>query len=67
MSYAFMGLVYYVLVIILQNGAGKPEDQEDRKKNEVNSRIPSLIPVISPDLFKLPSQKVLLMERVTAG
>ncbi|VDN82160.1 unnamed protein product [Brugia pahangi] len=44
------------------------ESQEASDKGaEIRSHIPSLVSMISSDIFKLPSQKFLLMERISFG
>uniref|UniRef100_A0A0R3QJP8 UBIQUITIN_CONJUGAT_2 domain-containing protein n=1 Tax=Brugia timori TaxID=42155 RepID=A0A0R3QJP8_9BILA len=44
------------------------ESQETSDKGaEIRSHIPSLVSMISSDIFKLPSQKFLLMERISFG
>ncbi|MCP9260972.1 Baculoviral IAP repeat-containing protein [Dirofilaria immitis] len=45
----------------------KESQETSNKRTEIYSQIPSLIPMISPDIFKLPSQKFLLMEKISFG
>ncbi|KAL3998353.1 Ubiquitin-conjugating enzyme family protein [Acanthocheilonema viteae] len=46
----------------------KEESTENsNQRTEIHSQIPSLIPLISSDIFKLPSQKILLVERISFG
>ncbi|VDK73715.1 unnamed protein product [Litomosoides sigmodontis] len=47
--------------------AGEESKENNNQRTEIRSHIPSLVPMISSDIFKLPSQKVLLMERISFG
>ncbi|CAG9531988.1 unnamed protein product, partial [Cercopithifilaria johnstoni] len=47
--------------------AGEESQENSNQRNEIHSQIPSLVPTISSDIFKLPSQKILLMERISFG
>ncbi|VDN00794.1 unnamed protein product [Thelazia callipaeda] len=41
--------------------------ENNSRGNDLRSQIPSFIPAFSTETFKMPSQKVLLMERVSFG
>uniref|UniRef100_A0A915PSQ5 UBC core domain-containing protein n=1 Tax=Setaria digitata TaxID=48799 RepID=A0A915PSQ5_9BILA len=58
------------LTYMMENESTNADEQSKENSNrraEIRSQIPSLAPMISPDIFKLPSQKLLLMERITFG
>ncbi|EJD76030.1 ubiquitin-conjugating enzyme family protein [Loa loa] len=58
------------LAYMMENESGDANEESQKNCNqraEIDPQIPSLVPVISSDIFKLPSQKFLLMERISFG